>query len=207
MAGPAGGVRFIIEPVVPGQPADFVARAGGVLLEVVIWMVFRIATLLPIIVLGGLLSAVGAGLLSGLLVFVVTLLPLAATIWLEAVPQGQTYGKHVLRIAVVDARTSETGIGFLRSVGRRLAMIVSALPLGLGFLWSLWDPERRTWHDLLTGTRVVRVSQERILDPVAFVRAAARSSHGAPAAAPPSRPAALTPEAPAVDDVEPAPGS
>lgn len=199
MAAPTDGRRFI---VVPGEPADFVVRAGGVLLDIVIWMVFRIATLLPIIVLDALPSGVAASLLDWLLGLAVGLLPLVATIWLEAVPQGQTYGKHLLRIAVVDARTSEPGIGLLRSVGRRLAMFVSALPLGLGFLWSLWDPERRTWHDLLTGTRVVRVRQERILGPVAFVRAAARSSRSGPPAAPPLDGA---PQA-SMDDIEGAPG-
>ncbi|MBM4416055.1 MAG: RDD family protein, partial [Chloroflexi bacterium] len=30
------------------------------------------------------------------------------------------------------------------------------LALGLGYLSSLWDNERRTWHDRLAGTRVVR---------------------------------------------------
>jgi len=39
---------------------------------------------------------------------------------------------------------------------RRLAWaVVSWLPLGLGYLWILVDPQRRAWHDRLSGTRVV----------------------------------------------------
>ena len=41
------------------------------------------------------------------------------------------------------------------AVTRRRAALVSLLALGLGFLWSLWDPERLTWHDRLSRTRIV----------------------------------------------------
>ena len=29
----------------------------------------------------------------------------------------------------------------------------------LGFLWSLVDGERRAWHDIVSGTRLVRVGR------------------------------------------------
>ena len=38
---------------------------------------------------------------------------------------------------------------------RFVAAILSWLPLGLGFLWQLWDSDRLTWHDRLSGTRLV----------------------------------------------------
>ena len=38
---------------------------------------------------------------------------------------------------------------------RFFAAIVSWLPLGLGFLWQLWDSEGLSWHDRLSGTRLV----------------------------------------------------
>jgi uncharacterized RDD family membrane protein YckC len=31
--------------------------------------------------------------------------------------------------------------------------------LGLGFLWAAWDPEKRTWHDMVADTRAFRVTQ------------------------------------------------
>lgn len=38
---------------------------------------------------------------------------------------------------------------------RFLAAILSWLPLGLGYFWQLWDPDRLTWHDRLSGTRLL----------------------------------------------------
>ena len=53
----------------------------------------------------------------------------------------------------------QTADGKLPSVGaatiRFFAAVLSWLPLGLGFLWQLWDAERLTWHDRLSGTRLV----------------------------------------------------
>jgi uncharacterized RDD family membrane protein YckC len=34
---------------------------------------------------------------------------------------------------------------------------VSGIALLLGYLWTLWDPEKRTWHDMVADTRVYRV--------------------------------------------------
>jgi uncharacterized RDD family membrane protein YckC len=36
--------------------------------------------------------------------------------------------------------------------GRIVAMLLSALPLGLGFLWSLFDEDTLSWHDRITRT-------------------------------------------------------
>ena len=35
---------------------------------------------------------------------------------------------------------------------RVAALMLSALPLGLGFLWALLDDDRMTWHDRITRT-------------------------------------------------------
>ena len=34
--------------------------------------------------------------------------------------------------------------------------IISAFALGLGCIWSLFDGQRRTWHDRIARTRVIR---------------------------------------------------
>jgi uncharacterized RDD family membrane protein YckC len=54
----------------------------------------------------------------------------------------------------------ETGaaLGFGRAALRFLARALSAFAVGLGYLWMLWDPERRTWHDKLTDAVVVPVA-------------------------------------------------
>ena len=38
---------------------------------------------------------------------------------------------------------------------RFLAAIISWAPCGLGFLWQLWDRNKLTWHDRISGTRIV----------------------------------------------------
>lgn len=43
---------------------------------------------------------------------------------------------------------------------RFLASLLSWLPLGLGFLWQLWDHDKLTWHDRISHTRVVHYPKE-----------------------------------------------
>ena len=76
---------------------------------------------------------------------------------LEGSRRGQTLGKRLLGIRVMQLQTGEP-LGFPRAVGRYLAKYLSALPLFLGFLWALWDRENQTWHDKLAGSVVVPVA-------------------------------------------------
>jgi len=55
--------------------------------------------------------------------------------------------------------TSADGAG---AGGRALCLryavaTLSLAAFGLGFLWSLFERERRTWHDLASGTVLVRL--------------------------------------------------
>lgn len=38
---------------------------------------------------------------------------------------------------------------------RFLAALLSWAAAGLGFLWQLWDRDRLTWHDRISGTHIV----------------------------------------------------
>jgi uncharacterized RDD family membrane protein YckC len=44
---------------------------------------------------------------------------------------------------------------FSAATVRFFAAMLSWLALGLGFLWQLWDKDKLTWHDRLSGTRLV----------------------------------------------------
>ena len=70
---------------------------------------------------------------------------------------GQTIGKWImgLRVVVVPDGRLSAGRAFLRCVGT----IISALPLGAGFLWAVIDREHMTWHDKLASTRVIAVQK------------------------------------------------
>jgi uncharacterized RDD family membrane protein YckC len=67
---------------------------------------------------------------------------------------GQTLGKIVLGLRVVDSRGQPPG--YFRAFLRAVVGVVSGLAAALGFATALFDPLRRTLHDRLLGTRVVK---------------------------------------------------
>ncbi len=68
---------------------------------------------------------------------------------------GQSWGRGYMRIKVTDY--SGQPIGFWRALFRNLfALLISALPLYLGFLWIIWDPSKQAWHDKVFKTIVIR---------------------------------------------------
>jgi uncharacterized RDD family membrane protein YckC len=69
---------------------------------------------------------------------------------------GGSIGQLLIGIRVVDS--NEKFISFNRAFFRAyVGAIVSGLLFGLGYLWMFWDPERRGWHDKISGTIVVKV--------------------------------------------------
>ncbi len=117
--------------------ADFWTRVGGAIIDAI---------------LVGVLSyvlRVGAPWFAGLFIgFLYHWLTVAY--W-----NGQTVGRKVLNIRVCSPDGSIVDSG--AAAGRAAMRIVSGIPFGLGFLWAAWDPEKRTWHDMIANTRVYRV--------------------------------------------------
>ena len=63
-----------------------------------------------------------------------------------------------MKIAVVGpAGTTGAGIGYQKAFLRLLFQLLGSLPLCLGTLVMLVRKDRRTWHDLMSGTWVIRV--------------------------------------------------
>ena len=70
-----------------------------------------------------------------------------------------TPGKMVIHSKIVDAKTGEKPtLG--QYIGRYVAYFISAIFLGLGFLWIAFDKRKQGWHDKLAGTVVVRISKK-----------------------------------------------
>jgi cytoskeletal protein CcmA (bactofilin family) len=69
--------------------------------------------------------------------------------------KGTTLGGIICKLKVVRMDGRETD--FATALVRGLASIFSALPLMLGFFWVGWTAERRSWHDIIAGTVIVRV--------------------------------------------------
>jgi uncharacterized RDD family membrane protein YckC len=85
------------------------------------------------------------------------LIALAYFAWLEGTTSGQTVGKRICGIRVIDFQTGGP-IGHGRAAIRYIASILSGIVILIGYLWMLWDSEKQTWHDKLSGSVVVPVS-------------------------------------------------
>lgn len=72
---------------------------------------------------------------------------------------GQTLGMRTwnMRLFGNDGGSVSTGQALIRY----LVAVISLLAFGLGFLWSLFDKEKRSWHDMASGTRLVSVKKQR----------------------------------------------
>ncbi len=111
------------------------------------------------------IAAVGSliGMLVGLLVY-----------WLyfsimESSGKQGTLGKMALGLAVTDG--AGRPIGFGRASGRYFAKIVSAIPLGIGFLMAGFTGRKQALHDMIAGTLVVRRRESGVAVVVAAVAA------------------------------------
>ena len=71
---------------------------------------------------------------------------------------GRTLGMQSWRLQLQSADGGPVSFGV--ATIRFFASLLSWLPLGLGFLWSLWDKDKLTWHDRLSGTRIVYYPKE-----------------------------------------------
>jgi uncharacterized RDD family membrane protein YckC len=161
-----GGFEWPDEPAALGLPgpepvADVVTpvasdplgprlRAGAIDLAVilakdlvVLWLTMRVAgvtleewRLLPVAPLAGFLF----------------LLDTAYLVTFTAA-SGQTIGKMLTGLRVVYGESARVPFG--HAVLRSVALLLCAIPAGLGLLPIVLDPERRGAHDRLAGTRVV----------------------------------------------------
>lgn len=77
----------------------------------------------------------------------------------EGSRRSATVGKRVASLRVLDA-VSFLPVSRRRAATRTLAKLVSLAPLGLGYLAMLWHPQKRCWHDRISGTVVVLVSED-----------------------------------------------
>jgi uncharacterized RDD family membrane protein YckC len=72
---------------------------------------------------------------------------------------GQTLGMQTWRLRIDDVNGGRISS---RQALVRLAMAtVSAACLGLGYLWILWDRDKRSWHDRASGSRVVLLPKQK----------------------------------------------
>lgn len=67
---------------------------------------------------------------------------------------GQTLGKKALGLRVVTPEGDR--IGYLKALARYIGKIISGVILGIGFIMAAFDSEKRTLHDRMVNSRVVK---------------------------------------------------
>ncbi|MEB0105274.1 RDD family protein [Pseudomonas sp. MH9.3] len=96
----------------------------------------------------------GDPILSTLLLFV--LFGFFAKFWTHS---GQTLGMQVWGVRVQNADGSR--ISLWQALLRVMVSIASWLCVGLGFVWSLFDKHKRSWHDIYSDTQLVRIPKQK----------------------------------------------
>lgn len=112
------------------------------LLIIALWLI----TLFPIVAFAN--AAVAGAVVQSLLF--IEMFGFFAYFW---VARGQTLGMLAWRLHVValDGGPITLRQALLRFVGG----LLSVISLGLGFVWQLFDAHRRSWPDLISGTRII----------------------------------------------------
>jgi len=82
--------------------------------------------------------------------------PILYFVALHASARQATYGKALVGLKVAD--NGGNRISFVRSLGRELSKIISAIPLMVGFLLAAFTARKQALHDMVTSTVVVRDS-------------------------------------------------
>ena len=124
-----------------GPRAGFWQRVGAAVLDTLILIVPSVILLL-ILKQGALYQTLS------------TVVSLAYFTYFEGGPTGQTLGKKAIGIRVYDFREGGS-IGYGRGLLRQFGKWLSAIPLGLGYFWMLWDKEKQCWQDKIAGSVVV----------------------------------------------------
>jgi uncharacterized RDD family membrane protein YckC len=128
--------------------AGLLRRLGAILYDsLLVLAVLFLATIPFIAVRGG--DAVDPETLSYQLTMLAAAYLFFVGFWIRS---GSTLGMLAWGLRVEGEDGRPPGIG--KASIRFFAAILSWLPLGLGFLWQLWDKDNLTWHDRLSGTRL-----------------------------------------------------
>lgn len=146
-----------------GPPVDYAgfwARVAAYVVDVAILVILTLAIAI------GSAFAGDIGVLIGTIVnFIINLL-----YWpvMESSARQATFGKSIVGIQVTDLNGNR--VTFLRSLLRNLAKIISAIPLGIGYLLAAFTGRKQALHDMITKCLVVRTG------PSHFVKAFAAAA-------------------------------
>ena len=127
-------------------PAGLLRRLAAIVYDLLIVLaLLMVATIASILVRGGTAISPGSVWFQMLLLAIWWLY--FAWSWAE---RGQTVGMRAWKLVLTS--DDGDGVSWARASLRFLAAGLSTVIAGLGFLWSLFDRDRRAWHDRLSRT-------------------------------------------------------
>ncbi|MFD1826631.1 MULTISPECIES: RDD family protein [Mumia] len=168
-----GGYAPVPEYVPPSPYASWWARVAAVLIDGLIASLLTVVpVIVGVIVLAGATETTNTSLdetrseitnggqfALGLgLILLGVLIGLVFQIWNQGIRQGQggqSLGKQLLGIKVIEMRTGEPQ-GAAKGVLRYVLYAVLANACFLDVLWPLWDAKKQTWHDMIVSSVVVK---------------------------------------------------
>lgn len=141
----------------PVVHAGFWLRTAAYLIDSSILIIIGIA-----IGIGSAYAGEMGGVIGSIAYFLINLL-----YWpvMESSARQATFGKSVVGIEVTDMNGKR--LTFLRALLRNLAKIISAIPLGIGFLFAAFTGNKQALHDMITKCLVVRTGPSRVFKVVA----------------------------------------
>lgn len=149
---PAGGIGR--------ESADFGSRLVAVIID---WLIGA-AMIIPIIILAAILGAISDAL--GLLFLVVGYIGFFAAViyifWWGLGTTGQTPGKRVQGIAVLDSTTGQV-LGGGRGIGRELLKGIINSFCYIGSLWTLFDADNQALYDKVITSNAYKAEKGSIM--------------------------------------------
>lgn len=134
------------------EPCGLLRRLAAVLYDSIVVLGLLLIATVPVVVIAGGAMEQSLAFRIGLRIYLLAVaFAFFGGFWRFG---GQTIGMRSWRIRVVGV--DGTRVGWREAAIRFGVAILSWAALGLGFLWSLIDRERRTWHDVASGTRLIR---------------------------------------------------
>ncbi|MGQ0547249.1 MAG: RDD family protein [Betaproteobacteria bacterium] len=112
------------------------------------------------------LAAFAGELFATLFLLIMVVGPFVYFAAMQASARQATYGKALVGLKV--SGPDGERISFLRSLGRELAKIISAVPLMVGFLLAAFTSRKQALHDMVASTVVVRDSPGYVVVAVAL---------------------------------------
>ena len=130
------------------EEASLLRRLGAMIYDALLMLAILFAVTLPLVALRD-----GEPVESGNLLYQILLVATAYVFFVGFWWRyGRTLGMQSWRLRI---EAPDGGEPSLTACSLRFAAaIASWLPLGLGFLWQLVDPDKLSWHDRLSGTRL-----------------------------------------------------